>query len=194
MFDRLFCLALFTYLLFVNIVSAQKPSTTPHPPLKYNMDSKEEKLRKINIRLEIKESIQERNQIFRIPKDKEVVIQVLGKTLDERIIALGFAKKERFTLYLLGNNNLPFEYPQSTKENLTKMWNDVELKKSFLGKGGGPAVFIFERESLLGSLKIADWYGKLEPGVYKVVVLFGFGDNEKEKKIQSEPITFEITP
>jgi len=48
------------------------------------------------------------------------------------------------------------------------------------------------RDTVIGTINIADWYGKLSPGTYRAVVLFGFGDNENEKKIQSDVVTFEV--
>jgi hypothetical protein len=177
----------------VIFVKAQKPSHTPFSASKYNRDSNDERLKKIAIRLETTDDYFNKNSVTRFSKDKNILLRVFVKSLDSRIIALGYHKQLRFTPQILDNKGKIVPYPKITQERLRKEWDEVERRKSLdaMFRESGPSFFITEKEESL-SLNIADWYGKLEPGTYKVVVLFRFGEDENDKKITTNIIKFNV--
>lgn len=186
----------FAILLMMSFIVAQNTKRRAPDPSKQNLDSPDDKLKKISLRLEVKGGLTENDSTFKIEKDKEVIVQVLASVSDQRLIGLGYARKPtRFKLILLGNDNNALSYPVATQERIRQEWAEIERRKSpdVMFRSSGPSLFIVpSKETVIGLLDLKDWYGKLNPGVYRIRVLFGFGNSENENTIQSETITLKI--
>lgn len=179
----------------INITNAQTTKQRNIDPSKYNLESNDEKLKKINLRLEIMDAVTDNGTIFRIPRDREVLIKVLASVSDKRIIALGNNINQfvQFKPLLLGQNDSPVEYPPPTAEKIEQVNRRVQQRKNpdAIVASSGPSVFISpDKENTISIINIADWYGKLPPGSYKIVV--GFGFDESNNKVFSSPVVFEI--
>ena len=194
---KVFYFLLVVVLFTPTLVNSQINKRKIPDQTKVNLDSNDEKLKKMSIRIEIENEVVAKDSILKISKDKAITIKVLASVSDQRTIGLS-NKQNKFILFtplLLGNNDTPFAYPDATQDKLKEKWNEQKRSENpnTLVRGGGPSNLISPgQQNLIGLLNIADWYGKLEPGVYRAVVLFGFGANEKEQKIQSNVITFEV--
>lgn len=181
-------------MLVTNTTSAQITAKRIIDPSKYNLESNEEKLKKINLKLEIVDN--DRNsKDFKIPNNEDVLIRVLASVSDKRIIALGNNINQfvQFKPLLLGQNDVPLPYPPSSSEKIGQAYREFERRKNpdSIVASSGPSVFISpDQENTISLINIADWYGKLPPGYYKVVV--GFSFDGSNNIIYSSPISFEI--
>lgn len=196
LFNKSFFICFAAVLVMTSLTAAQIKKVKTANSINYNNDSPDEKLKRLSIRLEVEGSSAENNSAFVIGKDKQVIIRVLASVSDQRTIGLGYADKPgRFKLIMLGNDNTALPYPAATEERLKREWKEIERRKSpdAIVRYSGPSLFITpNRENVIDRLNLADWYGKPAPGIYRIKVLFGFGDNENENKIQSEIITLKI--
>lgn len=194
MFGKFFIVSFLMLISMVIIVNAQQPKRTPYPESKYNREPNDERLKKISMRLELTDDDYYKNKkpITKFSIEKNIYLQIFAKSKDSRIIALGFSEKRRFTPLLINDKGI-IPFTNQKQEQLRVEWERVELMKSgnTLGWRSGPSDFIGEDWSKW-MFNIADWYGKLEPGNYKVAVFFGFGESENEKKIKTKFVKFKI--
>lgn len=191
--SKTFLIILATILSLVSIINAQKPSRTPYPESYYNRDPNNERLKKISIKLELADDYHNKKSLKNFSKEKDVYLRVLAKSSD-RIIALGYSRMRRFRPVLLDNKGVVIPYTLAKQEQLREEWRYIELLNSenSIGRQSGPSDFIGEKEWSKWMFNIDNWYGKLEPGIYKISVLFGFGESENEKKIKTNIIKFKV--
>lgn len=193
MSGKFFIIIFVMFFSMVSLVNAQQPKRTPYPESKYNREPNDERLKKISMRLELTDDYFNKKSITKFTKEKTLFLRILAKSKDSRIIALGYFRQRRFTPLMLDSKGIVIPYSLAASEKIRKEWEEVERRKSpnYLVRDSGPSDFIGEQWGKW-MFNIADWYGKLEPGTYKVAVLFGFGESENEKKIKTKFVKFKI--
>jgi len=120
MVKKLISVMTFLALLPTNSVYAQRKSRLPDPA-KYNLDSSDEKLKKIAIRLEVVSDYSAivKGTLLKYLKTRIFFCAVVARVSDERSIALDYVNNGDFLRYkplLLGSNDFAIPYPASTQE------------------------------------------------------------------------------